>query len=109
VAEALKILGQAAPAARALTDVYTVPASTIATISTITICNRKNSNTTFRVAVAQGGAADDLKQYLFYDTLVLKNDTIPVTIGITLAATDVLRVYANSDSVSFNVFGVEVS
>jgi hypothetical protein len=109
LAEALKILGQSNPALRTLTDLYTVPASTSTTVSTLVICNTDNNNATFRVAVAAAGAADERKQYLFYDTLVLKNDSIPVTIGITLGATDVLRVYADSSKLAFTAFGVELS
>jgi hypothetical protein len=35
-----KVLGQAAPTANTLTDVYTVPSATQAVISTITVCNQ---------------------------------------------------------------------
>jgi hypothetical protein len=109
MAETIKVLGQSAPSATTLTDLYTVPASTSTTISTFIICNRGSSNATFRVSVAVGGASDDNKQYLYYDALILKNDSIPVTIGPTLAATDVVRVYASSADLSFNIFGVEIS
>jgi len=109
VAEVLKVLGQSNPAATTLTALYTVPAATSVTASTIAICNRTSSNKRARVSVAVAGAADSLEQYLYYDVLVLKNDSIFATIGITLAATDVVRVYTDAVGLSFNLFGVQVT
>jgi hypothetical protein len=109
VAEALKVLGQSNPAATTLTALYTVPGSTAATASTLSICNRTSSLVKVRVSVAVAGAADSLEQYLFYDLKVLGNDSVFATIGLTLATTDVVRVYTDTLGVSFNLFGVEVS
>lgn len=109
MADTLKILGQSNPAATTLTDAYTVPAATSATISSITVCNQGAADTTFRVSVAAAGAADVAKQYLYYDESIPGNRTFAVTLGVTLAATDVVRVYAGNTSLSFNVFGVEVT
>ena len=109
MAEAIKILGQANPSATTLTDLYTVPAATTATASTLAICNRTSSTITVRVSVAVAGASDDVKQYLLYDRKILKNDSEFLTIGITLAATDVVRVYTSALGASFNLFGVEIS
>jgi hypothetical protein len=107
--ESLKVLGQSNPAATTLTALYTVPASTEVTASTLVICNRTASNKLARVSVAVGGAADSLEQYIFYDVLVRKNDSIFATIGLTLAATDVVRVYTDAVGLSFSLFGVEVT
>ena len=109
MADTLKILRQSALAATTLTDVYTVPASRSATISTISICNRAVSSCTFRISVAIAGAADTNAQYIFYDMPLPANDTFTATIGITLATTDKIRAYASTANVSVNVFGVEVS
>lgn len=109
MAETLKILGQASSTANQLATLYTVPADTIATISTIVICNQNNTPGTFRLAVAFAGAADDTKQYLYYDQVLEENSTFTVTIGITLGATDLIRVSANLSNFSFNAFGIEVA
>lgn len=109
MAEALKILGQAAPAAVTLSPLYTVPAATQTAVSTLQVCNRENVSATFRIAVAVAGAADAIAQYLYYDALVPANTSVSITIGITLASTDVVRVQASSSNLSFNLFGVEVS
>ena len=107
--ETLKVLGQSAPSATTLTDLYTVPGATQATVSSIVVCNRGGSAQTFRVSVAVGGAANANAQYLFYDVPIPANDTFVATVGLSLAATDVLRVYASSTDLSFSAFGAEVT
>lgn len=109
MAEGRKILGQADLAATTLTDVYTVPAATEAIVSTVFVCNRTGSNRKFRISVAPAGAVDSNEQYLYYDEPLPKNSTFTFTTGLTLAATDVLRAYANNTGVSINVFGVELT
>lgn len=108
MADTLKILGQSAPSATTLTDIYTVPTGKSTTVSTITVCNRGTSAASFRISVAAGGAADANAQYLFYDQVLDANSTYAATIGITLAVTDKIRVYSSNANLSFNVFGVEV-
>lgn len=107
--DTVKILAQTKPSAATLTDSYTVPAATSATISTITVTNQSATSTSFRISVAAAGAADTAKQYLYYDVPIAGNDTFATTIGITLATTDVLRVYNTLATLSFNVFGVEIT
>lgn len=102
-----KVLGQSAPAATTLTALYTVPALTNTTVSSITVCNTSATPTTFRISVAVGGAADAVSQYLFYDVTIAGNDSFVATVGLTLAATDVIRVYATLATLSFSAFGIE--
>lgn len=103
----LKILGQSAPNATTETVLYTVPASTSTVISTITVCNRSATVASFRVSVSVGGAATANKDYIYYDVVLGSNDTFAATIGITLSTTDVMRVYASTANLSFNLFGQE--
>lgn len=109
MAESFKILGQANPFVTTLTDLYTVPASTSASISTLVVANRSATGTTFRASVAIAGAADDPKQYIFYDYIIDGNASVTITIGITLPAAAVLRVYSGAATLSYNVFGVEIT
>jgi glucose-6-phosphate dehydrogenase assembly protein OpcA len=102
-------LGQVNPTSTTATTLYTVPSSTQAVVSTITICNSSSATATYRIAVRKGGEALSQKQYIAYDSTVLGNDTIGLTLGISLSQTDVLTVYASSGSVSFNAFGSEVT
>lgn len=104
-----KILGQSAPAATTETALYTVPAATETIISSIVICNRGSSAGTYRIYVAINGAAAANAQYLVYDATIQAKETVALTLGVTLDATDVLRVYASSADMSFNAFGSEIA
>jgi len=107
--ETYKVLAQTNPTAANLTDSYTVGASRSAVVSTIVIANRSSVATAYRVSIAVAGAGDDVKQYIAYDTPITGNDTIAMTLGISLATTDVIRVYATLATLSFNIFGVEIT
>lgn len=108
MATAYKVLGQSIPAATTLTTLYTVPASTSAVSSTLTICNQ-GITTTVRVAIRPAGAAITAAQYIIYDATVNANDTAFFTVGLALATTDVVSVYANTATVSFNLYGSEIT
>ena len=109
MADTFKVLAQTIPAAITLTDSYTVPGATSATISSFLACNQGSVAANFRVSVAVAGAADATKQYLYYDYSIPKKQTYAGTLGITLATTDVIRVYSDTGNVSFNIFGVEIT
>lgn len=107
-----KVLGQLFPTAATLTAAYTVPASTNTVVSTITACNHANVKDTIRISVAVAGAANSDEQYIYGgDTStgleVNGKDTFAATVGITLEATDVIRVYSTNGTTSFNIFGAE--
>jgi hypothetical protein len=104
-----KVLGQINPTANTANTVYTVPASTNTVISTITVCNQSNTAASFSLAVRPAGEALAAKHYVSFNTSVPSNDTIGLTLGITMAATDVLTANANTSTISFNVFGTEIS
>ena len=103
-----KVLGQVAPTAATATTLYTVPAATQAVCSTLAICNRDIA-TTYRISVRPAGAAQDVKHYIVYGAVIGANDSILLTLGITLAATDVVTVYAGTSALSFSLFGAEIS
>lgn len=109
MATTYKVLGQSAPLATTETTLYTVPALTSAVASSIIVCNRGTTQATFRVSIAVGGSATANKDYVYYDLLIAGNDTFIATIGVTLASTDEVRVYASSANFSFSLYGSEVS
>jgi hypothetical protein len=104
-----KVLGQLNPSATTLTTLYTVAASTSTIVSTLSICNQAASSATYRVAIRPAGATVAAQHYLVYDSAIPANDTITLTLGITLAATDVISVYASSATLSFHAYGVEIT
>ena len=104
-----KVLGMSNPSATTATTLYTVPASTDTVVSTVTVCNQASTAGTFRLAVRPAGASLAAQHYVAYDTPIAANDTIALTLGLTLDATDVITVYASSASMSFAAFGSEIS
>lgn len=107
--QVFKVLGQNAPAGSADIDLYTVPASTSAVISTLVIANRAGGQATYRIAVRPAGAPLENKHYIAYDAVVNANDSTCLTLGLTLAATDVLTVRGSSANLSFTAFGSEIT
>ena len=108
MATTYKVLGQVSTSSNTTATLYTVPSTSSAVISTIAICNQASTATTFFLAVQPGGATLASKHYINYNTALPANDTMTVSIGITLAPTDVISVRASSTSVSFLIFGSEV-
>jgi hypothetical protein len=104
-----KVLGQINPTANTLTTVYTVPAATQTVISTIAVCNQNANATTFSIAVQPSGASILPKHYINYNTPLPGNDTITLTLGMTLGNTDVLSANAGIGSVSISAFGSEIT
>lgn len=104
-----KILGQLAAGSATNETLYTVPALTESVISTVTICNRGASSATYRLAVRPDGTALANSHYLAYDSTIGANDTVALTIGITMNASDILATYASNANLSFNAFGAEIT
>lgn len=102
-------MGQSSPAASTNTTLYTVPSIVSAVASTLVICNRGTASSSFRLAVRPAGASLDVQHYLMYDTVISSNDSLTLTIGMTLATTDVVTIYSTSGTISFSLFGSEIA
>ena len=104
-----KVLGQSNPAATTATTLYTVPAATSAVVSTISVANLTGTAATFRIAIRPAGATLANQHYLAYDVTVAASDTTVMTLGVTLATTDVITIYASTANLAFSAFGSELS
>ncbi len=110
MASIYKVLGQANPSAATEAILYTTPPNTQAVASSITICNQAATSATFRVAIRPSAdSTTAAKHYLVYGTTVAGNDTIVLTIGVTLAASDKILVYPSTGNISFAAYGSEIS
>ena len=109
MATTYKVLGQSNPSATTATTLYTVPSATSTVVSTISVCNQASTAGTFRIAIRPAGASLAAQHYVAYDTPIAANDTIALTLGVTLATTDVVTVYASSATMSFNAYGSEIA
>lgn len=108
MATTYKVLGQTQPSATTNTSLYTVPSATSTVCSTLAICNMGVS-TTYRVAVRPAGATLSNEHYLAYEAAINQYDTVMLTLGVTLATTDVVTVYAGTSNVTFQLYGSEIS
>lgn len=109
MASTYKTLGQSKPAAATLTDIYTVAALTSAVASRLVACNQSGTPTAIRVTIAPAGAADTPAHYIAYDMPIGANETVSIGLGAGLATTDKVRVYCTLATVSFSLFGVELT
>lgn len=110
MASTYKVLAQAAPSATTETTLYTVPSGYSAVVSTIAIANQAGSSGTYRIAVRPAAdASTTQKHWIVYGATVGASDSIMLTLGLTLAAGDLIRVFASSADMSFSVFGSEIN
>ena len=108
MATTYKVLGQSNPSAASDSTLYTVPAATSTVVSTIVVANLGTSGT-YRIAIRPAGASIANQHYIAYDGALNANDTITWTLGVTLAATDVITVRASNALFAFSAFGSEIS
>ena len=109
MATTYKVLGQSNPAATTATTLYTVPSLTSTIVSTITVCNQTSTAATYRIAVRPAGATLAAQHYVAYDVSLPGNATDTLTLGVTLATTDIITVYTSATTVSFNAYGSEIA
>ena len=105
---AYKILGQLAAAATTEEGLYAVPASSSTVVSSIVVANRGATAATYRLAVKPTAATTlATNHYIAYDVSIAANDSVALTLGITLAATNAIRTYASNTNLTFTAFGSE--
>lgn len=105
-----KVLGQSAPTNTANTNLYTVPASTSAIVSTLVITNVTGTDATARVFVRIAGAAAATSNAIIYSSTIAANSTATFTLGMTLATTDIITVASSTgNALTFTAFGSEIS
>ena len=91
-------------------NIYTCPASTAAVVSTISICNTSSTAATYTISVSTASATYQAAGHIVYQASIAGNDTVGLTFGLTLDATNKYLVASSSAStVSFSVFGSEIS
>jgi hypothetical protein len=109
MATVYKILGQARPLNTSDANLMTVGANKAQIVSTLTVANSTASAATYRVFARIGGASAAEANTLAYDVPIAANDTVALTLGCTLAATDVLTVRSGTaSSLTFTAFGSEI-
>ena len=73
------------------------------------MANLSGAPSAIRIAIRPNGETIADKHYIAYDTAIDGYSYEFLTMPITLDATDVISVYSSTGTVSFNVFGSEIS
>lgn len=84
---------------------YTVPTGGTAVSSTLSICNLNSSNCTYSIAVVPRGQTLSAKHLIASNTEIKSNETIALSLGITLGSKDSIIVNSANSNLSFNLFG----
>lgn len=109
MATTYKILGQSQPGT-AVADLYTVPASTSAVISTITATNVDGTASDISIFVVSNGDSAGAANAVVYEAQLGANTMQGFTLGITLGAQDKLSVQsATGSAVTYQAFGSELT
>lgn len=110
MATTYKVLGQSQGTAAVTTysDLYTVPSATSSIVSTISVCNTASADATVRVAVAST-STPSASEFVIYGATVAGNDTLTLTLGITMEASKKIVISSSANTVSFSAFGSEIS
>tara|TARA_R100001460_G_scaffold4431_2_gene12609 strand:+ start:8042 stop:8371 length:330 start_codon:yes stop_codon:yes gene_type:complete len=109
MANAYKILGQVADASANDVELYLVGSGKEAVVSTIVICNREAAANTFRIATKTDNSAVANTDYVAYDSSINANDTITLTLGVTLQTGAEISVGASDANVTFQAYGTEIT
>lgn len=88
---------------------YTTPAATQAVISSIVICNQSSSAITFRIGLDTAAGTPSASEFLVYDAAIAGNDTIALTLGVTLDASKYIRISSSANTCSFSAFVSEIT
>ena len=91
---------------------YNTGASTTAICSTILVTNTAATAATYRIGYTSGSAGTPAianGEWFVYDATVQPNDSVALTLGVSLGNSKYLRVSSSANTVCFNAFVSEIS
>ena len=88
---------------------YEAPSATEAVISSLVICNQASSDVTVRIGLDTTAGTPGASEFLVYDAVIAGNDTVALTLGVTLDATKFIRVSSSANTCNFSAFLSEIS
>lgn len=103
-----KQLGQANPAATTDATLYTVPSATDTVVSTIVVCETNGAAATVKISSrSAGGATTTAATAIAWNLALAANQTLTLTLGITLQAGATIVVQDSTGNVTFTAYGQE--
>jgi hypothetical protein len=109
MAQAYEILGQLAPSANTLTNVFVTGASSSAIVGTITLHNFSDANASYSLVVRPINETLANKHFIIRGGILPAREMISITGAVTMNANAILAANTNGGSVSFNAYGVEIT
>jgi len=105
-----KVLGQiqGTAAVGTYSSLGQVPSGKSWLVSTISICNQAASSMTYRLAIASS-TSPSTSEFLVYGATVPANDTVTLTLGITMQADKYIMASSSANTSSFAAFGTEIT
>jgi hypothetical protein len=88
---------------------YETPAATEAVISSLVITNQSSSAITVRIGMDTSASTPGASEFLVYDAAVAGNDTVALTLGVTMPAANFIRVSSSASVCNFTAFLSEIS
>ena len=109
MAQTYEILGQLAPSANTLTNVFVTGASSSAIVGTITLHNFSDANASYSLVVRPINESLANKHFIIRGGVLPAREMISITGAVTMNANAILAANTNGGSVSFNAYGVEIT
>ena len=100
---------QGTAASTTYATLYTAPADTEAVLSTIAVCNTSASSGTYRVSIMDSAGTPAAADWIVYDATIPGNDTVFLTVGLTMQETQVMRVSSSATTITFSAYISELS
>lgn len=88
---------------------YSTGASTTAVLSSISICNTASTSATYRIGVMASAGTPAAGQWIVNGATVPANDTVFLTVGLSLGNTQFVRVSSSANTVDFSASVAEIS
>lgn len=88
---------------------YNTASATTAVISTVLVCNTASASATYRIAIMDTAGTPAAENWIVYDSVVGANDTICLTLGLSLGNDDFIRISSSANTVTFTAFVSEIS
>lgn len=91
------------------TTLYNTSASSTAVISTVAITNTASTSGTYRIGIMGSAGTPSASNWLVYDGSVVGNDTILLTLGVTVGNSQFIRVSSSANTITFTAFVSELT
>jgi hypothetical protein len=88
---------------------YNTSASATAVVSTLAVCNTASATATYRIGIMGSAGTPAAANWLVYDGVVAGNDTIFLTVGLSLGNTQFIRVSSSANTATFSAYVAEIT